>query len=389
MNIIEYDFSSLLESFELLKANKQTPEIMQTIKGELNRFFEDSNCKEVIFTTNTDKMFFGIKIVPMLDADDVYDYIIDDEKLRVDKYIVELDSKLFDPVMDLTPQELLTLLIREVSHLVGSSQPIEDMRNALHIYLAENRTTIKISQSIHYKEILAYGLKDYLSKAQSIFYNGDKTDVIADEFILAYGFISYLETAYDKIFNSNIKLYENCNVSKFIIFSWTLDLYRNIKTRRVGAISTLNELKTLTASRLEKMEMDNVIRRIQRIDDDSVLSEGARMDNLKIKIKEKLKKARLNNLRMIDSTFYELSMQVKNVEDENDALYLMRQINTNLSVVDEYRNSEDCDDYEKERWNAVFEKFMQLRDKLTDTVVYKNKQYGLFVNYPEIVENRY
>lgn len=389
MNIIEYDFSSLLESFELLKANKQTPEIMQTIKGELNRFFEDSNCKEVIFTTNTDKMFFGIKIVPMLDADDVYDYIIDDEKLRVDKYIVELDSKLFDPVMDLTSQELLTLLIREVSHLVGSSQPIEDMRNALHIYLAENRTTIKISQSIHYKEILAYGLKDYLSKAQSIFYNGDKTDVIADEFILAYGFISYLETAYDKIFNNNIKLYENCNVSKFIIFSWTLDLYRNIKTRRVGAISTLNELKTLTASRLEKMEMDNVIRRIQRIDDDSVLSEGARMDNLKIKIKEKLKKARLNNLRMIDSTFYELSMQVKNVEDENDALYLMRQINTNLSVVDEYRNSEDCDDYEKERWNAVFEKFMQLRDKLTDTVVYKNKQYGLFVNYPEIVENRY
>lgn len=389
MNIIEYDFSSLLESFELLKANKQTPEIMQTIKGELNRFFEDSNCKEVIFTTNTDKMFFGIKIVPMLDADDVYDYIIDDEKLRVDKYIVELDSKLFDPVMDLTSQELLTLLIREVSHLVGSSQPIEDMRNALHIYLAENRTTIKISQSIHYKEILAYGLKDYLSKAQSIFYNGDKTDVIADEFILAYGFISYLETAYDKIFNNNIKLYENCNVSKFIIFSWTLDLYRNIKTRRVGAISTLNELKTLTASRLEKMEMDNVIRRIQRIDDDSVLSEGARMDNLKIKIKEKLKKVRLNNLRMIDSTFYELSMQVKNVEDENDALYLMRQINTNLSVVDEYRNSEDCDDYEKERWNAVFEKFMQLRDKLTDTVVYKNKQYGLFVNYPEIVENRY
>ena len=389
MNIIEYDFSSLLESFELLKANKQTPDIMQTIKGEINRFFEDSNCKEVIITTNTDKMFFGIKIVPMLDADDIYDYIIDDEKLRVDKYIVEFDSKLFDPVMDLSAQELLTLLIREVSHLVGSSQPIEDMRNALHIYLAENRTTIKISQSIHYKEILAYGLKDYLAKAQSIFYNGDKTDVIADEFILAYGFMPYLESAYDKIFNNNIKLYENCNVSKFIVFSWTLDLYRNIRTRRVGAIRTLNELKTLTASRLERMEMDNVIRRIQRIDDDSVLAEGARMDNLKIKIKEKLKKARLNNLRMIDSTFYELSMQVKNVEDENDALYLMRQINTNLSVIDEYRNSTDCDDYEKERWNAVFEKFMQLRDKLTDTVVYKNKQYGLFVNYPEIVENRY
>ena len=35
------------------------------------------------------------------------------------------------------------------------------------------------------------------------------------------------------------------------------------------------------------------------------------------------------------------------------------------------------------------DKLVQLREKLTATVVYKNKNYGLFVNYPDIVENRY
>lgn len=387
-NIIEYDFSSFINSFINIKTGNCTPEDLQSLKNELNRFFEDSKCKEVIYTTNVDKMFFGIKIIPTIDADNIYDYLAGDDRKRIDKYIVEFDSKLFDPIMDLTPTELAAILLREVSHIIGSSEPVENARNVLNIYLAENRSHIKVSQSIHYREILAYGFKDYISKAQSIFYTSDISEILGDEFIISYGFGDDLSSAYNKLFSNNIKLYENCNTSKFIVFSWTLDLYRNIRTRRVGAINTLNNLKSLTASRLERMEMDNVIRRINRIDDDSILTESSK-NTIRVKIKEKLKKARLNNLRTIDSTFYEISMQVRNVEDENDALYLLRQINNSISIIDEYRNSEDCDIYEAEKWNQIMDKFIQLREKLTSTVVYKNKNYGLFVNYPEIVENRY
>lgn len=387
-HIIDYDFNSFFETFGHIKVHAPTPNNLQTLKNELNRFFEDSKCKEVIYTNNTDKMFFGIKIVPAIDADDIYDILIEDNQVRIDKYIVEFDSKLFDPVLDLSVRQLTAILLREVSHVVGSSQPVELARNALNTYLAANRTHIKISQSIHYKEILAYGLKDYISKAQSMFYTADPSEIMADEFMISYGFADDISSAYDKIYSNNIKLYENCNISKFIVFSWTLDLYRNIKTRRVSTIHTLNDLKTLTGSRLERMEMDNVIRRIQRIDDESVLTEATE-GGIRAKIKEKLKKARLNNLRMIDSTFYEISMQVRNVEDENDALYLMRQINNNIAVIEEYRNSKDCDEFEANKWDQVLQKFNQLRDKLTSTVVYKNKNYGLFVNYPDIVENRY
>ena len=113
------------------------------------------------------------------------------------------------------------------------------------------------------------------------------------------------------------------------------------------------------------------------------------VDSVRMKVREKMRKNRLNNLRTIDSAFYELNMQIRNVEDEDDALWLMRQINSNIAIIEEYRNSSDCDEYERDKWNQVLDKFLDLRDRLSKTTVYKNKSYGIFVQYPEIVENRY
>lgn len=388
MDNINYDFSAFIDVFNKIKTTcNATPTELGTLKNELNRFFKDSKCKEVLYTNNTDKMFFGIKIIAMIDADDIFDYLVDTDPIRIDKYIVEIDSQLFNPIMNLSEKELLSILLHEVRNLIGDSSPMDDARAALDAYLAGNKEHIKISRSIHYKEILAYGLKDYLSKSHSMFYTSDPSEILADEFIRSYGLIDYLSLAYDKISTNNIKMYENSEVSKFITFGWVLGLYKNLKTRRISAIKTLTRAKQLTASRLEQMELDNVIRRIKRIDD-SVLVESANKSSFRLKLKEKMRKARLNNLKTIDNTLYELSMQVRNVEDEEDALYLMRQLNNCIAIIDEYRGSSDCDDYELSKWNTLMDKFTQLRDKLSSTVVYRNKNYGLFVQYPEIIENR-
>lgn len=389
MHKINYDFSTLLSVLSKYtgdsELNGMSSNDLRVIKNELNKFFKDSECKEVLYTTNTDKMFFGAKVIAMIDPDNIYDYLMDDDKVRINKYIIELDSHLFDPVLGLTSREILAVILHEIGHMVNDAEPIQNARNALNAYLAANKDHIRISQSIHYKEILAYGLKDYLSKTNSMFYTNDISEIRADEFAEAYGLSDDLDSAYTKIVKGNMKLYSNCEISKFIVFGWTLSLYKDLKIRRIGAIKTLARAKHLTGSRLEKMEMENVIRRIKRIDDGIVFEST---DTIRQKLREKMKKARLNNLKTIDNTFYELNMQVRNVEDENDALYLMRQINNSIAIIDEYRNSEDCDQYESDKCNAILDKFIQLREKLSSTIVYKNKNYGIFVNYPDIVENR-
>ena len=187
-----------------------------------------------------------------------------------------------------------------------------------------------------------------------------------------------------------MRLYENMEVSKFIVFSWALSIYKNLRIRRVGSLHVLARAKDLTGSRIEKMELDNIINRIKRIDDDTVITESSDMMNtIRAKIKEKMRKSRINTLKLIDGTFYELNLQVRNVEDEEDAMYLMRQINTNLAIIDEYRTSSDCDDYEKSRWDQAFAKFDALRERLSNSITYRTKNFGIYVDYPDIVENRY
>lgn len=382
---INYDFTGLSDALGAIKENgTATSENLRSIKTELNRFFTDSVCKDVLFTNNVDKMFFGAKVIAMINPDDIYEYLMDDEAKRIGSYIIELDSHLFDPILDLTPGELAAVILHEVGHMVADAEPIENARKALNVYLAANKEHIKMTDSIHYKEILAYGLKDYLSKTQSMFYTDDKSEIYADEFAVAYKFERELSRAYDKIVKNNIKLYENSEISKFITFGWVLSIYKNLKIRRIGAIKTLLRAKILTGSRLEQLEIENVIRRINRIDD-AALIESAMSDRIRLRLKEKMKKHRINNLRTIDDTFYELSMRVKNVEDEDEALYIMRQLNNCISIIEEYRAMKDCDDYEIAQWDESLKRFIDLREKLSNSVIYKDKNYGLFVNYPDIL----
>ena len=157
--------------------------------------------------------------------------------------------------------------------------------------------------------------------------------------------------------------------------------------RRIPALKTLNRAKALTGSRIEKAEIENVIRRINRIDD-SALNEAG-VSNLSYKIKDRMKKMRINNLKSLEDDYYEINMRIRNVEDEDDALYLMRQLNTRISIISDFIESEDLNSSERKRWQDSLDRFTRLRSDLSDTMVYKNKNYGIFVAYPDIQENRY
>ena len=222
-----------------------------------------------------------------------------------------------------------------------------------------------------------------------MFYTSDVDEILADDFARAYGYGPYLESAMEKILAKNAKLYSGSpDVDKFAVFLWTLELYKNMGTRRIPALRTLRRAKGLTGSRIEKMQMDALVRNIERIDD-SILIEGASDNSLVLKIKSRMKKMRYDTMRSLEDDFYELNMRVRNVEDEDDALYLMRQLNTRISLIEDYVNSEDLSSTEAKRWNDSLEKFKRVREELSSSMVYKGKSYGLYVPYPDIRPDNY
>lgn len=386
MRRIKYDFTSLEDIFyEALDRGRFTNKHANDLKKELNRFFRDSMCEQVYYTENNDKMFFGMKVFARLSPDLIENYLMGDDDIRISSYVIEIDSHLFNPILSLNAKELVALVLHEVGHVVNDAAPINNARRYLDEYLAKNHESITISDSYHYKEILAFALKDFIAKQGSLFYNHNVDEILADDFVRSYGYGEYLESAMNSIMSNYKGLYtNNPNVDKFSVFIWTMSIYKHLGTRRIGAIKTLNRCKALTGSRLEKAEIDNVIRRINRIDDASLITEG----QVNSKIKQRMKKMKYDTMRTLEDDFYELNMRIRNVEDEEDAMYLMRQINTRINLIEDYIDSEDMSTAEVKRWSDTLDKFKRIREELSNSLVYKNKSYGVFVAYPDIKDCR-
>ena len=378
---IRYDFSDL-ETIMFNFKNDQSSSRLRAIKDELNKFFKDSVCKEVIFTKNYDKMFFGMCVMPVLDGDTAIDIITNNNKKRITSYYIEIDSKLLE--LDLTARELVAILLHEVGHLVNDSRPIEEVRDALNIYLGKNNQHLVITDSIHYRDLLAYALKDSLRKVTSLFFKEDE-EIIADEFAVACGYGNDLETAYTKIVRKSGTINRDVR-NKLLVMQWILRIYKDIKIRRIGAIKTLNRAKTLSGSTLEKREIGTISNAINQIDDDALIQESTNF--LIRKTSEIYKNFKYKGMRSLEDDLYEYNLRVKNIDDQEDALMVLRQINLRLAMIDDYMMTEKLSDSERERWDKLRVKYQIVRDELSKRKVYDGKYYGLFVQTP-VIKDRY
>lgn len=382
---LRYNFDEMLKaSAELLEGNV-TPRILKTLQNELNSFFKDATCKEILFTENNDKLFFGMYVIPDISPYKATEIVTGDEPVRITDYYLEIDSKLTNPILALTPNEFVAFLLHEVGHMVKDANPVGQLRNEIDTYLAANKEILKLSRSIHYEDLMAFGIKDTLQRMCSIF-EKDSDELIADEFVYEYGFGDHLQSGFEKITRSALNI--NGNVTnKFITMMWVLRLYRDLPNKRIPALKALKNAKKLTPSKLEAREIDNAIRRINHIDDNT-FSESV-FDKVADKYNEKLSKMRYQAMRSLDDDYYEYSMRIRNVEDEEDALYLMRQINLRIAILDDYLSTSKLSDHDFKKWSKSKDNFEKIRDELTKMTVYRVKNYGIYINYPDIKPDRY
>lgn len=387
---IKYDFSEFDRIAEAILHGTVSPTLLDNLKKEFNRFFKDSTCTECIYTQNDDKLFFGMYVYPNISGKDAVDILQGNNPKRIESYCIEMDSKLFNPAVGFSNKEIVALWLHEIGHLVNDSTPIENVRHAVDEYLAKTHDALKIVDSVHYQDLLAFGIKNTIHKIISCF-ECNNDEILADEFVFACGYAEYLQSAYDKIVKNSWNLNSEMS-NKFITMSWCLQLYKDIEKQRIPAMKVLKRVQSISPSKIEKKEIENTLRRLNRIDED-YYNEAAgsnRYQCFNEGLSDLMRNARRNGIRNFEDDFYDYNMRINNVEDEEDALYLMRQINTRISIIEDYLATEKgIDDQDRKRWNQLYARFTALRDKLSKTTVYKVKSYGLYVNYPDIKPDRY
>lgn len=377
---MNYNSSKIEDISDAMGSIKKSPNSssLTALKNALNGLYRDSTCKGVLYTNNVDKMFFGMCVFPVITDKMAVDIVQSDDPIRLREYYLEIDSKLFNPVVNLTQNELTAIVLHEVGHVVNDASPVETLRKQVDFYLAKNGETLSITDSIYYRNILAFGFTDAIRKITSMFF--DTEEIKADEFVIKSGYGEYLESAMDKIVKNGWSVNKDVN-NKFVLLSWVLRLYKNVKLRRIAALRSIRKSKSLTPSQLEKRQLDNLDDGLRKIDDTSLI-ESVVLEFTATN--EKFREFKIKGLKGFESDYYEYNMIKRNITDQDEALYLMRQINTRLSVIENFLETEKLNDSEKARWTKLFDKYSDLRDDLSSKITYKDRFVGLQVNYPSI-----
>jgi hypothetical protein len=223
-------------------------------------------------------------------------------------------------------------------------------------------------------------MADALRKITSIFY--DQDEIYADAYVTKCGYGEDLQSAMDKILRSGWRINKDVN-NKFVLLTWVLRLYKNVKIRRIAALRDISKAKHLTPSSLEIKEMDKVADSLRKIDDSSLI-EFATIIKESNPVDAKMREFKVNGLKKYEQDYYEYNMIRRNVNDQDEALWLMREVNTRISIIENYLETEKMSDSESKRWNNLYEKYLKLRDDLSSKIVYKDRFVGLQVNYPAI-----
>lgn len=380
---ISYNFERFERIFSDLMKSK-SPQNLRALKDELNKFFKDSKCEEVIYTNNNDNAFFGMCVMPSMDDDQALD-IASGKFRRFNKYYLELDSKIFDPVLRLQPREHTALVLHEVGHVVNNVAAQKEISNVMNYSVGKNGVTFELSEVKKRPEVLNLGIARSLRKLTSIF-EKDTEEFYADEFVVNCGYGDALTTAFNKIIKSRDLIKGNNN--KFVSLIWSMTLYTNLSERRRTVIDQLEDGKTIDGSKLMQRRFDSAIKAIKKTIDKDI-DERDIYDYIKEAANGFFSKIKFSPIKSLEEDMYEFKIRINNIQDNDEAMDMLRSINMRISLIAEYiKVNPDLDPKEVEKLNKMSAAYVSMREELIRKGSYDKGVYSIWVKYPEL-KNRY
>ena len=374
-----FDFSKI-ESILFMLDEDHSGAKLNLLKSEINKFFFKAQCREVLYTVNNDKLFFGMRVYPQIEGNDVVDIMSDDKPKTFSKYYIEFDSKLFDPMLGLDEKEITAIMLHEIGHIVYDTGSIDEVRKNIDMYFTNTGDYLSPNINNNYKEVIAYAMKDAVVKAGSLFCKFGNEENIADIFVASCGYGPYLESGFRKILRSTNYINKDVD-DRFIVLSWALRLKRDLKLNRLPAIKTLNKAKQLTGSELEKREITNAVTKLSRMES---VAEGA-FENLKSRFSKKLNDFKIKGVKSIKNDVYELNLRLRTAEDPDDLMYIIRTVNTDVAILQDYLSEPEVDDIEKQSIYDALEELYSIRQKAAKEKTVRDKYASLInITYPDI-----
>lgn len=382
---IQYDFSNLAKAISKLSSecDHARKTALLDIKNELNKFFTDFKCTEVLYTLNTDHEFFGIQVSPMLHDEESYSKLFDPNcSIGFDHYAIEFDSQLFNG--EFTEMEILALMIHDLNRL-NNSQLLKDIVAIIDHVSVCNGEEIKINNLLYNIPFFIFALQDTARKMTSAFEFIPTDLAFADDFIRSYGLAQYYESGIFAIKKCRHNL-EGQICCPALTMNWYMQRYHMTQHSFIDLVDDLKDAIKLTGSKLVRRMLDQTLditigsnyafRTANEKRYYTSLTEAA--GKKKMSLASQIK---YNGLKSLEDDIYEYRMRIKNIETENEAINVIRQINNRMGIISDYLDTEELSESDRERFFKLYDKYDALREELSKKSVYSRKMYGLFVDY--------
>ena len=365
---------------------------LEFLRRCLNETFKGVHCRSVIYTNNTDKLFFGMCVMPIITSNTAKAIILDGEVPDGMKkeYVVEIDSKLFE--IGLTEREVMAILLHEIGHIVlDMDQSLEEIIDATQVYVSKNNEVLNAVQVANSGSLFKFGIEDALRKMGTIFSNDEKkADAVAAQ--LGYG--RDLESAFTKISRRSIDLNRDVD-NKLVVLQWALRTYKNLNIDRKYAIRKLNNLIDINGSEVQNSRVKTMLDDIKNIDfklsKPSLELRGNIDECCAINEKGLLSIYRRHTdkaMRGIEEDLYELQLMAKATDDRDECLMILRQINSRLSILEDYLSGDKISDSNRKRYSAVMNEYLKLRAEVGKKNTVPDEFLSLWVKTP-MVKSRY
>ena len=359
---------------------------IRTCRDALNKIIDNkANCVNLIYTINTDKLAFGCVVMPRFRGEEVNNLLISGDPIRIQDIEVEIDSKLFDYAF--TDEQIAMIILYNICHMVNDHNPTARVREAIDTYLMNHDTQLVIKDSIQYQPIMALGICDALVQFTNCLYLD--TEIESDPFLENLGFEENfgdtLATLFQVIPGASAEINRKPRLN---MLDWALRLYVDVKKERIPAIHLLNKCISICGSTLYKNKFQTVINCLHKIDTDSYVQEAYNefLNEAKKNKKSLFSQIKYNGLRGIEEDFYEFMIRARNAETEEEVMYALKQINVRLAILDDYLRNEEMSDQDRQRWTALYNKYVAIRDEIANKKVYNKRNYGIFVDYNRLDE---
>ena len=374
MTSIEKEIFNITNEFNNEDITIKSKYILSSLLSEL---FPNVNCK-VLYTTNTDNLFFGIRCFYDVKPEKLISYVMNKTHLDDNvSCVIEFDSKLFDPLIGLNAREITAILLYTLYHTIVDEDNLAKLRMDLTNYFADSLEDLSSFNNKIVYPLLYYGYNDSIMKYGNPFNKSDSLEVANSPILKLFKYNGDMLFALKKL-ASNISYFKQDADRRNIILSYILRIIEDYDHMRIHAYNQINKCIDLTGSVSEKHMMRNVIKCLSNnseiISEESLLDTNSTPSLNIIEVRNKIVQMKVDLMTVLSiEDLYNI------VKDVNELIN-----NTLLMLDNPYLN-----DITRLSWEDILKSLMDIKSHVMDTKDYLDRQHNSSIplDYLNINEN--